>query len=232
MINNKWVEEKLMDKNVALIGFADLSTIDADLRYGYKYGISIAITLNVFPSITAQPSIDYYNEYNRASTELKEISIFLADIINERGFKAYSLAGERHNNEFRTKIPFKTLATRAGLGWIGKSATLITKQYGNAIRLTGVLTDMPLETGTPINSSFCGTCEECVISCPGKAITGNSWSLDMDRDELVNVYQCKRTIIERGKIWNVTEGSCGICLAVCPYTKKYMDSQLAKNNKD
>ncbi len=44
MSNNKWIEEKLRDKNVALIGFADLSTIDAELRYGYKYGVSIAIT--------------------------------------------------------------------------------------------------------------------------------------------------------------------------------------------
>ena len=226
--NNKWIEEILMNKNVALFGFADLSEIDTDLRYGYKYGISIAIALKVFPSITVQPSINYYNEYKKVSAELKEVSNFLADVINERGFKAYSLTGERQNNEFRTKLPFKTLATRAGLGWIGKSAALVTKTYGNAIRLNGVLTDMPFETGIPINSSFCGNCEECVINCPGKAITGNLWNLHTDRDELLNAYECKRTVIERGKIWNVTEGSCGICLAVCPYTKKYMDG-LKKN---
>jgi len=221
--NNKWVKEKLSNANIALIGFADLSEIDTDSRYGYKYGISFAIALKVFPSITDQPSIDYYNEYNRVNTELKGISNLLADEINERGFKAYSLAGERQDNEFRTVLPFKTLATRAGLGWIGKSAALVTKQYGTAIRLNGVLTDMPLETGSPINSSFCGNCDECVNNCPGKAITGKLWSLHLDRDELLNAYECKRAVTERGKIWNVTEGSCGICLAVCPYTKKYMD---------
>jgi len=219
--NNNWVKEILANKNVSLIGFADLSEIDADLRYGYKYGISFAIVLKVFPSITDQPSLDYYNEYNRVRDEIKEVSNFLAYVIKKRGYKAYSLAGEKQNDEFRTKLPLKTLATRAGLGWIGKSAALVTKKYGNAIRLGGVLTDMPLETGDPIDSSFCGNCEECVKYCPGKAITGNLWNLYTDRDMLLNADECKKAVIKRGKMWNVTDGTCGICLAVCPYTKSY-----------
>jgi len=221
--NNNWVKKILANKNISLIGFADLSEIDADLRYGYKYGISFTINLKIFPSITDQPSLDYYNEYNRVRDEIKEVSNFIADAINERGYKAYSLAGEKQNDEFRTKLPLKTLATRAGLGWIGKSAVLVTKEYGNAIRLGGVLTDMPLETGTPIDSSFCGNCDECVKHCPGKAITGNLWNLHTDRDKLLNANECKKAVIKRGKILNVTDGTCGICLAVCPYTKKYIE---------
>jgi len=220
--NNNWIREILADKNVSLIGFADLSEVDADLRYGFKYGISFAITLKVFPSITDQPSLDYYNEYNRVRDEMREAGSFLADEIIKLGFKAYSLMGEKQNDKFRTKLPLKTLATRAGLGWIGKSAALVTKEYGTAIRLGGVLTDMPLETGTPVNSSLCGDCEECVKNCPGKAIAGNLWNLHTDRDELLNAHECKRAVIERGKIWNVTDGTCGICLAVCPYTKNYI----------
>ena len=175
--NNNFVKEILKNKNIALIGFADLSEINTDLRYGLKYGISFAISLKIFPSITEEPSKEYYNEYKRVNKELMEISYFLANEINKYGFNAKSLAGEKQNDKFITKLPFKTLATRAGLGWIGKSATLVTKQYGNAIRLNGVLTDMPLETGTPINTSFCGNCLECVNNCPGKAITGNLWHL-------------------------------------------------------
>lgn len=60
--NNKWVEEQLINKNIALIGFSDLSEINKKLRYGYKYGISIVIALKIFPSITDEPSIEYYNE--------------------------------------------------------------------------------------------------------------------------------------------------------------------------
>jgi len=222
--NNIWVKETLKDKDMALLGFADLSEIDADLRYGFKYGICISMALTVFPSTTSQPIIEYYNEYKRVSQALKSTSNFLAEKINERGFNAIT-AGQPQNEQFRTPLPFKTLATRAGLGWIGKSAALITKEYGNAIRLNGVLTDMPLETGTPVNSSLCGDCAECVGKCPGKAITGNSWNLHTDRDNLLNAYKCKETVIERGKIFDVTEGTCGICITVCPWTQKYVNSQ-------
>ena len=93
---------------------------------------------------------------------------------------------------FRTPLPFKTLATRSGLGWIGKSATLVTKEYGNAIRLNGVLTDMPIQSGVPINSSLCGDCEECIKSCPGKAVKGKLWDLHTDRDELLDASECKK----------------------------------------
>jgi epoxyqueuosine reductase QueG len=178
--NNSYVIEILENKEISLIGFADLSEIDVNLRHGFKYGVTIAVALKVFPSITNEPSIQYYNEYKRVSAVLRETSNFLAEKIKERGFDAYSLAGEKQNEDFRTQLPFKTLATRAGLGWIGKSATLITKDYGNAIRLNGVLTDMPLETGTPINASFCGDCVECVKNCPGKAIKGNLWDIHND----------------------------------------------------
>jgi len=217
--NNIWVEEILKDKNTALTGFADLSEIDAASRRGFKYGVCIAMALTVFPSTSSEPSVEYYNEYRRINRELKKTSYFLADKIKERGFNAIP-AGQQQDENFRTPLPFKTLATRAGLGWIGKSAALITKEYGNAIRLGGVLTNMPFETGTPVNKSYCGDCEECVKNCPGKAITGNLWSLGMDRDDLLNAPQCKKTVIERGKIFDVTEGTCGICLSVCPWTKK------------
>lgn len=118
-------------------------------------------------------------------------------------------------------MPFKTLATRAGLGWIGKSAALITKEYGNAIRLNGVLTDLPIKVGTPVNESFCGECDKCVKHCPGHAITGNTWRLHIDRDILLDAVSCKKTVIERGKVFNVADGTCGICISVCPWTKRY-----------
>ena len=222
--NNHWVREILGDRDISLLGFADLSELDVDVRYGFPFGICIAMKLAVLPSVGREPSHEYYGEYGRLSVRLRETSNILAEEIEKRGFNAYSLAGEKQNKEFRTPLPFKTLATRAGLGWIGKSAALITKQFGNAVRLNGVLTDMPLETGMPVNSSFCGDCDECVKNCPGKAITGNLWSLHTDRDNLLNAHECKKAVVERGKIFDVTEGTCGICITVCPWTKKYIKS--------
>lgn len=196
---NHWAEEILKDRNLALIGFADLSEIDTKIRYGYQYGICIAIALKVFPSVTNEPSKEYYDEYKAVSARLREASDFLADKIKECGFNAYSLAHEKQNEAYRTQLPFKTLATRAGLGWIGKSAALITKEYGNAIRLNGVLTDMPIKVGTPVNESLCGECDECVKHCPGHAIKGVTWSLYMDRDILLDAVSCKKQSLIEGK---------------------------------
>jgi epoxyqueuosine reductase len=223
--NNNWVKEILSDQNIALIGFADLTEFDSDSRFELKYGISIAIALNyeIVAKIPYGPSMEYYNEYKKVSEQLKFVSNFLVEKIEERGFNAISISRKKQNENFRTPFPLKTLATRSGLGWIGRSAALITKQYGNAIRLGGILTNMPLKTGVPINSSFCGDCMECVKNCPGNAIIGNLWELHTDRDELLNAYECKKTVIDRGKIFGITEGSCGVCLAVCPWTKKYIE---------
>ena len=222
MTYNTWVRETLAAHDIALIGFADLSEIDEDARRGVRYGVSVAMELTVLPSTSEEASLAYYDEYRRVSAALREASAFLAEQIQARGYSARSLwLLDKQDEDFRTPLPFKTLATRAGLGWIGKSAALITKEYGNAVRLSGVLTDMPLETGTPIEESFCGGCEECVKRCPGQAIRGNPWSPLADRDSLLDAHACKRAVIERGKALGKTEGTCGICITVCPWTKNY-----------
>lgn len=226
--HNDWVLETLKDWNIALIGFADISEIDENTRFGFRYGISISIALNhaIVTNIPSGPSMEYYNEYRKVSEQLKAASDFLVERIVEQRFKAKSISRQKQNEDFRTPFPLKTLATRSGLGWIGKSAALVTKQYGNAIRLGGVLTDMPIKTGTPINSSLCEDCIECVRNCPGNAISGKQWSLKTNRDELLEAHKCKETVIDRGRVFDITEGSCGVCLAVCPWTKRYIHSKM------
>jgi epoxyqueuosine reductase QueG len=76
----------------------------------------------------------------------------------------------------RSKLPHKTVATLSGLGWIGKCALLVTRDYGAAVRLTVTLTDAPLQTGKPINKSYCGACTECQKNCPAGAVSGKLWS--------------------------------------------------------
>jgi epoxyqueuosine reductase QueG len=62
---------------------------------------------------------------------------------------------------------------------------------------------MPIETGEPIDIPLCGNCTKCIDNCPGEAIKGKSWNINSDRDELVNAYECKKTVIERGQIFNI-----------------------------
>lgn len=225
---NDYVKDILKDKNISLLGFADLSDINSEIRQGFPYGICFAIALEHFPSVGDIPSKAYYDEYKNINRRLREISLFIEEKIIEKGYNAYSLSRNRQNEDYRTILPFKTIATRAGLGWIGKSATLITKEYGNAIRLNGVITDMPIETEKPVNNSYCGSCNECVNACPAKAIIGKNWDIKMDRNELINPFTCKNKVIERGKEMGISDGSCGICISVCPWTKKYINSLMKR----
>lgn len=222
MENNRYITDLLKDKSISLLGFADLSGINSEQRQGLGYGICIAVALDVFPN-EDEPTPEYYGEYKKINTLLKETCLFLEEKIIQKGYRAYSLFRNRQNEDYRTLLPFKTLATGAGLGWIGRSSTLVTREFGNAVRLGGVITDMPFETAAPITRSYCGACRECVEKCPAGAITGNRWDLGRDRNYLVDPFKCKEKVIERGKEMGVSVGSCGICISVCPWTRKYME---------
>lgn len=220
--HNAWVAETLGDCGIALLGFADVRALDSEMRRGLPYGISFAIALDndIVSRIPDGPSGEYFDEYRGVSDRLKRASDLLVSRMEARGFRAVSISRQRQNEDFRTPFPLKTLATASGLGWIGRSATLVTRTFGNAIRLGGVLTDMPVAPGVPVRSSSCGDCTECVAHCPGHAIRGKLWDIGAERDELLDAERCKRTVIERGAPLGITEGSCGICLAVCPWTKQ------------
>ncbi|MDR1002041.1 MAG: GNAT family N-acetyltransferase [Oscillospiraceae bacterium] len=220
--NNSFITEFLQDKQAALVGFADLSEIDSEVRQGLPYGICAAIALRVFPPTGSHPSIDYYEEHCKLIAHRNKLTEELIAAVTERGYRAVNAATPQYES-FRTALPLKTIATRAGLGWIGKSATLITKEYGNAVRLVGILTDMPFETATPIDESRCGACEECVKHCPKGAIKGNLWRVGTDRNDLLDPSVCMETAIIRGKGLNISETSmCDICISVCPWTRRYM----------
>lgn len=160
MFYNSLIENHLKGKGAAIVGFADLSEINEDIRRGFKYGISIAMTVNpeIVERIPSGPYIEYYDEINRVNSNLKNLSRYTEKLIKELGFNAFSLADVKQDESFRTILPYKTLATLSGIGWIGKSATLVNEEYGNMIRLNGVLTDMPFKVGKPVVESKCGNC--------------------------------------------------------------------------
>ncbi len=225
---NDYITIKLKENGATLVGFADLTVIPEDIRHSFLYGIIIAIALDkkIVSGIPTGPHMDYYNEYKNVTDKLDEICEYSAEVIKQKGFDAFPQSRKfvKQDENYRTLLPHKTIATLAGTGWIGKSAVMVNKDYGSAVRITSVLTNMPFKTGNPITESSCGNCNVCTFNCPGKAIKGNLWHAGIDRDVLVDAKICKKTVADRGKIFNLTEGMCGICFSVCPYTIKYVNS--------
>ncbi|MCL2773868.1 MAG: epoxyqueuosine reductase [Oscillospiraceae bacterium] len=227
------IREYILSLGADLVGFADISQVPAENRHNLPYGIAIAITLNpdVVKLIEKGVSIEYFDEYTDVTQKLDDICEFTAKYILDlnKGYKAIAQtrhfvrapSGTRHP---KVLLPHKTVAALSGFGWIGKNSLLITPQFGSALRLTSVLTDAPVpEINKSEYSCLCGNCTVCVDICPGRAIKNVTWDINKDRDDLINYDACETAVKKRGEPINKQNGTCGLCMAMCPHTKKYLN---------
>lgn len=225
MIEND-LREYLKNLGASLVGFADLEGIDTSHFDYMKYGISFGIKLNpkIIEGINEGPTREYYEEYNRVNIALDDILESCVKYIKGFGYDAIGQVSTivASDESLSTPLPHKTVATRAGLGWIGKNALLITPEYGSAIRISSIITSMPLMADTPVNESKCGGCTKCAEACPASAIKGNLWNVNTTRDELINPFKCRkkaRALAKSG--FGIETSICGKCIEICPYTKRY-----------
>ena len=120
----------------------------------------------------------------------------------------------------RVNFSHKMAATRAGLGWIGKTDLLVSHAFGPRVRLAAMLLDYPgFSAGTPETESRCGACDLCVQACPAQAAQGLPWRAGVDRDEFFNAFKCREKCRELS-LKNLGEAIslCGRCIAVCQHS--------------
>ncbi len=225
------IKNALIREGASLVGFADIRCIPPEARQSMDYAISIGVALNpaIIKNVVNGPTREYYYEFDRANRFLNYLTGFAAKLLCDRGYNSVAmLANDIKSVDQKTNstsLPHKTVATRAGLGWIGKSALLVTEEYGPALRINSVLTDAVLECGTPFNASKCGECHECADACPVQAIHGNHWDVSRSRDDLLDVATCSKRFWENKKMLGLETlpGSvCGICMAACIKTRHYI----------
>lgn len=207
-----------------LIGYAYLARM---LSPEEKYGVSVGVRLpkEIAGAIADGPSPEYLDTYRSLNAKLDEIVTAGASYLQDCGYHAVAQTTKavKAFGVYRTEMPHKTVATKAGLGWIGKSALLITEEFGPAVRISSILTDAPLTTATPIAVSSCGDCTACWEACPAGAIKGKEWHVNLDRDEFYDALKCRSKAIELSTAATGEEVTlCGKCIAACPYTQKYL----------
>ncbi|HEX3028521.1 MAG TPA: 4Fe-4S double cluster binding domain-containing protein [Clostridia bacterium] len=221
------LKAKLIKKGASFVGFADLSVIPEKDRARFKNGIifGIAVRPEIILGIHDGPTMEYYREYNRINKLLNEIGEYTENLLIEKGFNALAKTQKvvvEDEGTRRTELPHKTVATRAGIGWIGKCALLVTEEFGSAVRITSVLTNAELETGQPINESKCGTCTACKEVCPAGAVSGELWEVSKDRDQFYNAFDCRKKARERSAKIGLEMSLCGLCILHCPWTQAYL----------
>ncbi|ACA60409.1 4Fe-4S ferredoxin, iron-sulfur binding domain protein [Candidatus Desulforudis audaxviator MP104C] len=217
-LNVVHLRRRLETAGACLVGFADLTGLLPPGLQPYPRAVSIALRLpdEVAREIVAGPTPAYLRFYRRANEKLDELAGLAAQHLRRAGGRALVVPASVRASaeELRGLFPHKTAATRAGLGWIGKNALLITPAYGPRVRLVTVLTDLNLSAGSPFKASRCGRCTECVDACPTRALTGTAWKAGLPRGALLDTTRCREAVERAGR--SPVLPVCGVCVGVCP----------------
>ena len=228
VISSEVIKNYLKEKGASIIGIADITELRRTHGFNkkelkkYPRAISIGIRLSdeIIEGIAAGPTLEYAQHYRDANYKLDSLTAPLEQKLKEKGYKARAIpASKRYNQrKLADEFPHKTAAILSGLGWIGRSALLISFEHGPRVRFGTVLTDAPLKVDSPQKSSNCKSCRACEVACPVNAITGQDWTFGIERKEIFDAFKCLAYLRIQEK--RVGEKICGICINVCPFGKK------------
>ncbi len=139
----------------------------------------------------------------------------LAQFIRSLGYNAIPCC-----NNTGVSVP---QAIEAGLGEGGRNGMLITPKYGPRVRLSKVITDLPMAPDKPIRfgvKEFCEVCKKCAEHCPSQAIPYGGQTMEASTISTntgvmkwsVNAEECYFG-------WTANASGCTMCIKTCPFNK-------------
>jgi epoxyqueuosine reductase len=209
------------DLGLNFFGVADIAAVKSDFtlskdviaKVDHAIVIGARLSAAVLDEIHQEPTRLYSHHYKTANTYLDLCAFRISNLIQDKGFYALPIPASQLL-DWKTQtahLSHKQLGVLAGLGWIGRNNLLVNPVAGAQFRLATVLTDMPLETDTPV-AEDCGQCRACVVLCPAGAIKENAGEFD------------HRACFEKLKAFEksntVNQYICGVCVNVCRGSKK------------
>ena len=173
-----------------------------------KWAIVLAFS-HEYDNLNTAPHEDAYIEVMVQYARAAKTSKLLANWIRSQGWYADPKMGP--NTEDILMIP---AAIAAGIGQLGKHGSLINKELGSNFRLSMVLSDVPIQLDAPEefgSEEFCENCQICVNACPPGAISNGKQMVRGDKKWYVDFDKCVPYFVDNF--------CCGICLAVCPWSR-------------
>jgi epoxyqueuosine reductase QueG len=175
--------------------------LNEDRNYVYKWGPDYSLTF-----------IKLKDEVTQRRKEARGCIEAVKNFLIEKNFKAVT---EPHG--WSGILSFKMAAYLAGLGVFGKGSFVVHPKLGHLNILACILTDAPLQYGTPLTMDVCGDCIECIKACKYGAFKkvggSHKWIAEKCRcyDLIMNPVTLK---------W--TYGPCNSkCVNVCPIGKQF-----------
>jgi epoxyqueuosine reductase len=205
----------VLNEGMAVFGVAELEPIKetfhpelVNAAQGLKYGIVAGIRLSdsVLDDIADHPTLLYKHHYKVANYVLDRTGSKMEAYIQDKGFKALPIPASQTIDWVKHlgHLSHKAVAVQAGLGWIGRSALFIHPEHRARLRLVTVLTDMPLQAGTPLKKD-CGACRLCINACPAGAITEQGYDKP----------KCIAKLREFSHLPGIGQYICGVCVKIC-----------------
>lgn len=184
----------------------------------FKYAITLANRM-AFEAHMRTPSAISSGATRQGYSSMAWVSGNLAEFIRGLGYHAIPM-----KNDFCSTVAFGVLS---GVGELGRTNRLVTPEYGPLVRLSTVLTDLPLAVDSPIDAGvaeFCVRCKKCAEACPSGALSfEDEPSFDVPEGfEWVNPGH-KAWWPDQPKCysyWQEITTGCGTCFSACPWAKK------------
>jgi len=117
---------------------------------------------------------DTIHAYNECARAAHEVSRFL----ESEDFPSVAVPAfipidmEEPKKGICGEICWRRAGVKAGLGSYGENGLLVTKEFGSAIRISGLLTLADLEADSPLSEDACDHCKRCMEACPVGALSG------------------------------------------------------------
>ena len=220
------VKSKVSELGGALVGICEMKDefLIEGVTVPYKYAISIALPMRRDIMIDVphpRAGMEVLRTYRRCA----HVSIGLARYIRSLGWPAEAFALSPSSEVLHIPV-----AVAAGVGELGKHGSLITREFGSNVRLTTVLTSLPLLTDEPEDigvDDLCAGCTICVRDCPPDAIFNEKQWVRGDYKWYVDFDKCIPYFTETQ--------ACGICIEVCPWSEpekgKWLSERLLAKRK-
>lgn len=182
----------------------------------------VCVAMNYYTPDTPNPAPDAVkiSKYARGT----DYHVVLKDRLKELLAKIQSWDPTIRGRAFTDSAPLmeKAMATRAGLGWVGKHGNLITREYGSWLFLGELMLDVDLEYTETRVADACGRCTRCIDACPTDAIV-NPGVVDANRCLSYWTIEYKGEAIpsamaEKMDGWVF---GCDICQDVCPWNVRF-----------
>jgi len=207
-LDRRWIYSHRFDPRTA-----EHTPID-DIPKGFEYAVVMVHEMDYTLMRTA-PAYGENAATGRGYSMMAYVASSMAHFIRDLGYEAIP-----SGNDTALSIP---MAIDAGLGEIGRNGLLITPWFGPRVRISKVLTNLPLVPDKSVEigvRKMCEVCGKCAKSCPGQAISfGDPTTEGLTLSNNHGIYKWYINPEKCFQFWVRNKGDCANCIRVCVFNK-------------